>query len=124
MTEKTLKTPYYVWKVGDKELKLKLTTKNIFDLEKEYGCNLLMLINNMPALSVMLNIIAKSAEKFNHGVKKDDVYELYDEYVDEGHSQAELFAVVIMGIFGASGFFSSKMKEEMNSKLAEANGMI
>lgn len=118
------KTPYFIWKVGDKELKLKLTTKNIFDLENEYDCNLLMLLNNMPTLNVMLTIIAKSAEKFNHGVMKDDIYDLYDEYVDEGHSQLELFSVVIMGVFGASGFFSSKMKEEMEERLEELQEKI
>lgn len=124
MTEKTLKKPYHVWKVGDKELNLKLTTRNIFDLENEYGKNLMYLLNDIPTLETMLNIITKASVQFNHGITKEYVFDMYDDFVDAGHTQAELFTTVIMGIFGASGFFSNKMKEEMSSKLAEANGMI
>lgn len=118
------KTPYYIWKVGNKELKLKLTTKNIFDLESEYGCNLLMLLNDMPTLNVMLNIVSKASEKFNHGVSKEDVYELYDEYIEDGHSHLELFSDVVMGVFSASGFFSNKMREEMTKKMAKVKEKI
>lgn len=124
MAEKTLKTPYYIWKIGDRELKLKLTTKNIFDLENEYGKNLMYLLNDIPTLETMLTIITKATEKFNHGITKEDVFEMYDDFVDEGHTQAELFATVVMGVFGASGFFSLKMKEQMADKLEEAKELL
>ncbi|MBF0779796.1 MULTISPECIES: DUF6096 family protein [unclassified Granulicatella] len=113
------KQPYYIWTVGDKALKLRLTNKNIIDLEKEYEGNLFKLLNDIPPLHVMLNIITKASERFNHGETKDSISEFYEEYVDNGGSQLELFTVVIMGVFGVSGFFSEKMKTEMSSKLQE-----
>lgn len=114
-----LKRPYYVWKVKDRELKLRLTNRNVTDLELEYGGNLLKLLNDIPPLHVMLNIITKATEKFNHGENKDTISDIYDDYVSEGGSQLELFTDVILGVFGVSGFFSPKMQASMSDKMQE-----
>lgn len=119
-----LKKPYYVWRVGDKELKLRLTNKNVFDLEERYGGNLLSLLSDMPTLTVMLDIITKATERFEHGITRESVDEFYEKYIDNGGSQIELFTEVLLGIFGVSGFFSQKMKTDMNSKMTELKNNI
>lgn len=118
------KQPYYIWTVGERELKLRLTNKNVMDLEKEYEGNLFKLLNDIPPLHVMLNIITKATERFNHGETKETISDLYEEYVDQGGTQLELFTTVIMGVFGVSGFFSEKMKAEMSNKLQEVADTI
>lgn len=119
-----LKQPYYVWAVNDRELKLRLTNKNIVDLETKYNGNLLTLLNDMPPLNVMLDIIAKATERFEHGMTRETIDDIYEQYVDNGGSQIELFTNVLLGIFGVSGFFSKKMRESMSEKVTEIKDMI
>lgn len=120
---KPKRRPYVSWTVGGTKYKLKLTTDGICQLEKTTKCNLLTLLDTIPALNVMCGIIHVSLQKYHHGISFKDVKVLVDKYIDEGGSQLELFMDVLVPLFEVSGFFSAEMGEAMNEnvEMAKAN---
>jgi hypothetical protein len=120
------KKPFALWKVGDTEYKLKLTTQEIIRLENLFNANLLSVIssntenNEMPPLKVMLLITHGAMKKYNHGIKEKDVIELFDKYEEEGGSQLSFMTDVFLPIFQVSGFFSQAQADTMNENIEEA----
>lgn len=120
------KQPFALWKVGDTEYKLKLTTQEIIRLESLFNANLLSVIssntenNEMPPLKVMLLITHGAIKKYNHGIKEKDVIELFDKYKEEGGSQLSFMTDVFLPIFQVSGFFSQAQADTMNENIEEA----
>lgn len=120
------KHPFALWKVGDTEYKLKLTTQEIIRLESLFNANLLSVIssntenNEMPPLKVMLLITHGAIKKYNHGIKEKDVIELFDKYEEEGGSQLSFMTDVFLPIFQVSGFFSQAQADTMNENIEEA----
>lgn len=120
------KQPFALWKVGDTEYKLKLTTQEIIRLESLFNANLLSVIssntenNEMPPLKVMLLITHGAMKKYNHGIKEKDVIELFDKYEEEGGSQLSFMTDVFLPIFQVSGFFSQAQADTMNENIEEA----
>lgn len=113
--------PFAVWKVGDEEYKLKLTTTSIVRLEDELKVNLISVLNmGIPPLGVMLKIAHEAIKKYHHGIKYKDVEDMFDTYLDEGGSQTEFLTDVIMKVYQASGFFTEGMEETMEEKIEEA----
>lgn len=115
--------PYVLWKISeDKELKLKLTTSSIIDLEEKLGGNLLLVLNDgLPSLSKMRAIITAAAQKYEHGIKSSLIGEYLDEYFENGGSQVELLKDVILPIFQVSGFFTQAMNEQMTEKMGQVD---
>ena len=58
----------------------------------------------LPPLKVMLVVIHGALQKFEHGTTLDDVYDLNDEYVENGGDQTSLLMDVIIPLFENSGF--------------------
>lgn len=120
------KQPFALWKVGDTEYKLKLTTQEIIRLESMFNANLLSVIssntenNEMPPLKVMLLITHGAIKKYNHGIKEKDVIELFDKYEEEGGSQLSFMTDVFLPIFQVSGFFSQAQADTMKENIEEA----
>ena len=120
------KQPFALWKVGDTEYKLKLTTQEIIRLESMFNANLLSVIssntenNEMPPLKVMLLITHGAIKKYNHGIKEKDVIELFDKYEEEGGSQLSFMTDVFLPTFQVSGFFSQAQADTMNKNIEEA----
>lgn len=120
------KQPFALWKVGDTEYKLKLTTQEIIRLESLFNANLLSVIssntenNEMPPLKVMLLITHGAIKKYNHGIKEKDVIELFDKYEEEGGSQLSFMTDMFLPIFQVSGFFSQAQADTMNENIEEA----
>ena len=84
--EKKKRKPFHYWTVGGRDYRLKLKASNIEKLENKYKCNVMHLVDDMPALSVMLTIIQAAMLPWEHGVKYDDILNLFDKYVEEGGS--------------------------------------
>lgn len=120
------KRPFAYWRVGEREYKLKLTTAQICKLEEKYRCNLLnLLMNNsggMPTLGLMLTVIQAAAQPWEHGIKYKDIQEAFEKYVDDGGTQLDLFADVIIQTLMVSGFFTENQKAEMEEKMEEVKG--
>lgn len=116
--------PFALWKIGDDEYKLKLRTSDVVELEEKYKTNLTNIMGDsgsgMPALSVMLDVAHAALQKFHHGIKKREVEELFDRYMEEEDgSQLDFYMTVYMEVFAVSGFFPKKVRDEMMESLAK-----
>lgn len=117
---------YTTWKVTDeKELKLRLTSHQAATVEEKIGMNLLKIFMpeageefTLPALKVMLLLVHGALQQYEHGYSFEDVYDLYDEYVDNGGDQTTFMTEVLMPLFEVSGFTprGSKGKKASNKK--------
>lgn len=119
------KKPYAVWTVGGRDYKLKLTTQAVINLENKLGMNLLSVVSNtdsgnLPPLKVMLLIAHQAMQKFEHGIKEDDVIEMFDKYQDEGGTQMTFMTDVFLPIYQVSGFFSQAQTQSMDKRLETA----
>ena len=114
--------PFVVWSVDGTDYKLKLTTQGITKLEEKFKTNLMNLMggDDMPALKNMLIVTHEALQKYHHGIKLNDVYDMFDQYVEAGGSQTDFMTNVFIQIYQVSGFLSEKMGEEMDEKLEEA----
>ena len=96
---------YYDFKAGDKEYKLRLSTRAIVALEKSIGCNPLMIFGNgdtVPTITVMVAVLHASLQQMNHGISLNDAYDIFDEYLADGNAPTD-FIQVIIEIYQASG---------------------
>ena len=117
---------YYVLKIKDNEYKCKLATKNLVNLEHRLGVNPLNVLTsisetNLPKLEPLLIILHESLQSLEHGISMDDVYDMYDAFIEEGHNLLELMPIIIE-IFKVSGLLpkdaekKTRKKKEADSK--------
>lgn len=110
---------YTIWTVKGNDYKLRLNAKACVDLEKKLGTNALNIFvglkeNELPSLTPMLLIIQAGMSQYQHNMNLDAVYDIYDDYVDEGHTLADLVPL-ILDIFKVSGFYKEQdLEEEKN----------
>ena len=109
---------YINFEAGNKTYKLRLNTRNIVLLEKQLGCNPLNIFgasyDTVPTITVMVTILHASLQQYNHGISLNDAYDIFDEYLEEGHATTD-FIPVIMEIYKASGIIPKDVKEEENT---------
>lgn len=102
---------YSDFKVGDKELKLRLDARSCVALERKLGKSPLSIFmdtkDSLPKLEELILILHSSLQKYNKGYTEDKTYDLYDEYVEEGNTFTD-FIPVIMETFKVSGFFKEE----------------
>lgn len=115
---------YAIWSVGDRDYKCRLTARACVDLEKKLGENPLNVFikiasenGALPSIGDLITILHASLQSMEHGITLDKAYELYDQYVDEGHTLTELIPL-ILEIFKVSGFFNEE--QEKNAEAVEA----
>lgn len=103
---------YTIFTVKDIDYKCRLNAKACVDLEKKLGGNPLNIFTeikktgNLPKVEDIILILYESMQQYHHGISLDEVYSIYDEYVDAGSTLTDLIPV-IMQIFEVSGFFKS-----------------
>ena len=98
---------YTEFEVGDKALKLRITTRACVELEKKMGRNpvsafIAISDGMLPTLSDVISILHAALQPLEHGYTEAAVYALYDEYVDEGHNLYDLIPV-LLEVFKTSG---------------------
>lgn len=107
---------YYEFKAGDKEYKLRLSTRAIVALEKSIGCNPLMIFGNgdtVPTITVMVAVLHASLQQMNHGISLNDAYDIFDEYLADGNAPTD-FIQVILEIYQVSGLIPKEAENEKN----------
>lgn len=50
----------------------------------------------------MVAVLHASLQQYNHGITLNDAYDIFDDYLADGHSSVD-FLPVIMDIYRASG---------------------
>lgn len=99
--------------IKDKQYKLKLTTQNIIGLEKVIKCNPLAIFGNgeeVPSVTVMVNILWFSLLKYHHGIGYQEACDLFDDYLEE-HTMTD-FISVILDIYKTSGIITKGNNEK------------
>lgn len=107
---------YYNFNAGNKEYKLRLTTRAIVALEKTIGCNPLMIFGNgdtVPTITVMVAVLHASLQSLNHGISMDNAYDIFDEYLADGNAPTD-FIEVILEIYKTSGLIPKEAESEKN----------
>ena len=107
---------YVDFTANNKEYKLRLNTRTVVSLEKQLGCNPLSIFGNgdtMPTITTMVQILYASMQPLNHGITLEDAYNIFDEYLADGHSMTD-FLSVIVEIFKVSGLIKGEGAGEKN----------
>lgn len=111
---------YINFEVGNETYKLRLSTRNIVLLEKQLGCNPLNIFGNgetVPTITVMVSVLHASLQQYNHGITLNDAYDIFDNYLADGHSAVD-FIPVILEIYKASGIIPKDTNEAIDTKNA------
>lgn len=109
---------YIDFEAGNKSYRLRLNTRSIVLLEKQLGCNPLSIFGNgdtVPTITVMVAILHAALQQYNHGITLNDAYDIFDDYLADGHSSVD-FLPVILDIYRASGIIPKEKKEEEEVK--------
>lgn len=109
---------YILFKVNMfKEYKLRLTMQGIITLEATFNKDIYSIVRDFISgsvqLDVLLQILKQAMMTYNYVECDNDVYNIYDEYLEEGYSRQDLF-MLIFKVLEHAGFFDSKRAEENN----------
>jgi hypothetical protein len=110
---------YIDFEAGNKSYKLRLNTRNVVALEKTIGRNPVSIFfevdgnERIPTITEMVAVLHASLQQYNHGVSMNDAFDIFDDYVAEGHSTLE-FVKVIMEVYQASGLMPKSEEEAKN----------
>lgn len=108
---------YKLLKVKDNEVKLRLRSRDCVDLERRIGespLNILMRTSSeekMPTVGFIVAVLYSSLQAYEHGYTMDKTYDLYDDYIDDGHDLTDALGL-ITDVFEVSGFFKKQKTEE------------
>jgi hypothetical protein len=105
---------YIDFEAGNKVYKLRLNTRNTILLEKQLGCNPLHIFGDgetIPTITTMVTILHASMQQYNHGITLNDAYDIFDEYLADGHATTD-FIPVILEIYKASGIIPKDKEEQ------------
>lgn len=100
---------YIDFQVQNKTYKLRLTTRNTVSLEKALGCNPVAIFgagDTIPTITVMVRILHASLQALEHGITLDDAYDIFDQWLDEGHVATDFISIII-DIYKASGIIKN-----------------
>ncbi len=98
---------YKLFKVGEKEYKLRLGAGQIKQVERQLGFNMLDIFmqidsGRLPKLGDMLIILQGAMQKYEHGITSEKVEAIYDAFIDEGNTYMDLVPI-ITDVFKQSG---------------------
>lgn len=105
---------YVDFKAGKNEYKLRLSTRNTVQLERELGCNPLAIFGNgdtLPTVTVMVQVLHAALLQFHHGISLNDAYDIFDEYLNDGNSATD-FIQVLLEIYKVSGLIKVEEDEK------------
>ena len=109
---------YTEFEAGGRTYKLRLTTQGIITLENKLGCNPLQMFMGidediLPKVSDMMLVLHQMLQPFEHGLKMEHVYEIYDSFIRDGHTMWDLVPIIIE-VFQEAGFLPKEEAEPKN----------
>ena len=110
---------YTTFTVKGNDYKCRLSAKACVDLERKMGTNPLNVFtkiaansNAIPNLEDLIVILHASMQAYNHKITMDDVYGIYDEFVDEGNTMLDLSQLFLKSL----RFLVSLRKKRLKKK--------
>lgn len=104
----------YIWKVKDKEYKLKLRTRTIPAIESKIGSSLFEIMgtdgNSFPKFNSIVAVI-HAAIQYDSLMTEEVVCDIIDEWLEDGHQYADLLDLMLE-IFYSSGIFERPEEED------------
>ena len=111
---------YTTLTVKDRDYKLRLNAKSCVDLEKKLGTNPINVFIDMagdnvklPSIDILITLLHYSLQTLEHGITMDKTYEIYDNFIEDGHQMSDLY-LVIVEVFKVSGLIREEEVEEKN----------
>ena len=97
---------FYTLNIGEEAYKLRLTASAIMSIEKKLGKSLFAALENIQdnMVETVTTILWGAMQPFNANFPFEKAADLFDRYIDDGHSIEE-FMQEINSLFEASGFF-------------------
>lgn len=110
---------YTTFTVKDRDYKLRLNAKSCVDLEKKLGTNPLNIFIDiagndtmkLPNLNDLIAVLHYSLQALEHGITMDKTYEIYDAFIEEGHSMTDLIPIII-DVYKVSGLIPEEVEEK------------
>ena len=106
---------YVDFTAGNKDYKVRLSTRQTVSLEKQLGCNPLSIFGDgetIPSITTMVYILYASLQQLNHGISLDDAFNIFDDYLADGHVVTD-FIPVIVEIYKVSGIIKNTKETEI-----------
>lgn len=101
---------YTEFVADNKEYKLRLSTRATVALEKKLGCNPISIFGNgdtIPTVTTMVTVLHASLQQYQHNITLEDAYDIYDAWLDEGHTMTD-FLPVIVDVYKVSGLIGTE----------------
>lgn len=111
--------PYVIWKVNGKEYRLRLTTFNFIQVEKQLGMGLTEAVNHLMDSTVIIMILWGALQPCNHGMNFREVCDIYDDYIAGGGS-AKKIVDVLLQLLAQVGIGDTESAEKNADSQAEA----
>ena len=105
---------YIDFAAGGKEYKLRLNTRDVVNLEKQLGCNPMAIFgggSTIPTITTMVQVLHASMSQYNHGITLDKTYDIFDEWLGDGHTMTDFIAVIV-DIYRVSGLIPADATEK------------
>lgn len=107
---------YVDFEAGNKAYKLRLNTRNIIALEKQLGGNPLSIFgegDKLPKVEELVSVLWASLQQLNHGISLNNAYDIFDDYLADGHIMTDFISVIIE-IYKVSGIIEAEESAEKN----------
>ena len=108
---------FHIIKIGETEYKCKINTNGLVSLERRLKgnpLNIFMTIGDenftLPKIEDLLIIFHESLTTYQHGISMDDVYDIFDKYIEDGKTIVD-FINEIVEIFNVSGLLPKEKKK-------------
>ena len=105
--------PYIIWNVNGKEYKLRLTTFNAIQVEKQLGMGLTEAVSHLMDSTVIIVLLWGGLQPYNHSANLRSVCDIYDDYLAGGGS-AEKIIDVLMQLLSQVGIGDRAESAEKN----------
>ncbi len=110
--------PYETLMVCGSEIHLKITTANAVKLEEQLGTDLLSGLEKLAEIKTLAKYYYAAAVSLNDSINSlDDIYQVFDDYINDGGSYDALQRLVI-DILLTSGILTPEV-HEASKKAAE-----
>lgn len=114
-----MNTPYVTLTVNGTDYRLRMTTFNAVQTEKQLGMGMTEALNHLMDSRVIVGILWGAMQKYNHGTNLREVCDLYDNYLASG-GNAEKIVDVILKLLAQIGIGDTEDSAEDDAKNAES----